>query len=60
MSYEVKAIADASATGAAAGAIIGALPDVAAILSITWLLIRIYEWLRVRLFNFPLSKEEAE
>ncbi len=53
MTEDIKAIADAGATGAAAGAVFGFLPDVAAALSILWLSIRIYEWARLRIFKLP-------
>lgn len=57
MTEEIKAAADAGATAGAVGSVFGILPDVAAVLSIIWLTIRIYEWARVRLFKLPASEE---
>lgn len=60
MTEDIKTIADVGATGSAFGSVFGILPDVAAFLSIIWLLIRIFEWMRVRLFKLPSSNVESQ
>ncbi len=46
-----KQVVDAVAGVSAFAAWLSYLPEIAAVLSIIWLLIRIYEWSRVRLFG---------
>jgi hypothetical protein len=60
MTEDIKAVADMGATGTAFGSVVGILPDVAAVLSIIWVLIRIFEWARVRLFKYPPSQNEVQ
>lgn len=51
MTEDLKAVADATAGGVGFGAFVGILPEISAVLSILWLLTRLYEWSRVRLFR---------
>lgn len=46
--HEVKNIVDAAAVGTTVGTLAGWLPNVAALFTIIWTGIRIYDWLRKR------------
>lgn len=48
MNHDVKNLADLAAAGTAVGTLAGWLPNVAALFTIVWTGIRIYEWLRKR------------
>lgn len=60
MTEDFKNLADAGMTTTAFGSVLGYLPEIAACLSILWACIRIYEWMRVRLFKYPPSNGQTD
>ena len=48
MNIDYRAVADVTSLGVVAATIIGWLPSIAALLSIVWLCIQIYDWWKHR------------